>query len=147
MEDVHTKARTRWETRRNTGSGAEQQVPLYVAIGASLAAVYGSAVSHRGQKGMSPALFDEAFSKMDGKNQRAMMAYYADLGRQVGIAAPLEKKPAIIGYMHSLVEIDRINEQSFANVVYIGKRARDEILAMNPETLSDADIAARMAAE
>ncbi|CDN50070.1 SbcC/MukB-like Walker B domain-containing protein [Neorhizobium galegae] len=147
MEDVHTKARTRWETRRNTGSGAEQQVPLYVAIGASLAAVYGSAVSHRGQKGMSPALFDEAFSKMDGKNQRAMMSFYADLGLQVVIAAPLEKKPAIIGYMHSLVEIDRINEQSFANVVYIGKRARDEILAMNPETLSDADIAARMAAE
>ena len=147
MEDVSTKARTRWETRRNTGSGAEQQVPLYVAIGASLAAVYGNAGSHGGPKGMAPALFDEAFSKMDGKNQRAMMSFYADLGLQVVIAAPLEKKPVIIGYVHSLVEIDRIGEQSYANVVQIGKRARDEILAMNPEALSDAEIAARMAAE
>lgn len=147
MEDVNTKARTRWETRRNTGSGAEQQVPLYVAIGASLAAVYGNAGSHGGPKGMAPALFDEAFSKMDGRNQRAMMSFYADLGLQVVVAAPLEKKPVIIGYVHSLVEIDRIGEQSYANVVNVGKRARDEILAMNPETLSDAEIAARMAAE
>lgn len=147
MEDIRTKSRTRWETRRNTGSGAEQQVPLYVAIGASLAAVYGSSGSHGGPKGMSPALFDEAFSKMDGKNQRAMMSFYADLGLQVVIAAPLEKKAAISGYMHTLVEIDRIDMQSSADTVYVGQRARDELLAMNPETMSDADIIARMAAE
>ncbi|MFN3634226.1 MAG: SbcC/MukB-like Walker B domain-containing protein [Rhizobium rhizophilum] len=147
MEDVRTKSRTRWETRRNTGSGAEQQVPLYVAIGASLAAVYGSSGAHGGPKGMAPALFDEAFSKMDGKNQRAMMSFYADLGLQVVIAAPLEKKVAISGYMHTLVEIDRIGEQSSADTVYVGQRARDELLAMNPESLSDADIIARMAAE
>jgi uncharacterized protein YPO0396 len=147
MEDVQTKARTRWETRRNTGSGAEQQVPLYVAIGASLAAVYGSAGVGRGPKGMSLALFDEAFSKMDGKNQRAMMSFYAALGLQVAIAAPLEKKPAIIGYMQTLVEVDRIGEQSTTDTVYVGQRARDEILAMNPEHLDDAEIAKKMAAE
>ncbi|CDZ65840.1 Blr1990 protein [Neorhizobium galegae bv. orientalis] len=146
MEDIRTKARTRWETRRNTGSGAEQQVPLYVAIGASLAAVYGSAAS-LGMKGMSPALFDEAFSKMDGKNQRAMMSFYADLGLQVVIAAPLEKKTAISGYMHTLVEIDRIDDQSSADTVYVGQRARDELLAMNPDTWSKEEIAQRMAAE
>lgn len=147
MEDIRTKARTRWETRRNTGSGAEQQVPLYVAIGASLAAVYGSAASPGGMKGMAPALFDEAFSKMDGKNQRAMMSFYADLGLQVVIAAPLEKKAAISGYMHTLVEIDRIEDQSSADTVYVGQRARDELLAMNPETWSDAEMGQRMAAE
>ncbi len=148
MEDVQTKARTRWETRRNTGSGAEQQVPLYVAIGASLAAVYGSAGSAKGRrKGMSPALFDEAFSKMDGKNQRAMMAFYQDLGLQVVIAAPLEKKAAIMGYMDTLVEVDRIGEQSTTDVIKIGRRTRDEILAMNPEHLTDEEIARRMAAE
>jgi uncharacterized protein YPO0396 len=98
-------------------------------------------------KGMSPALFDEAFSKMDGKNQRAMMSFYADLGLQVVIAAPLEKKTAISGYMHTLVEIDRIDDQSSADTVYVGQRARDELLAMNPETWSDVEIAQRMAAE
>lgn len=147
MEDVNTKARTRWETRRNTGSGAEQQVPLYVAIGASLASVYGSAGQQRGHRGMSPALFDEAFSKMDGKNQRAMMSFYEDLGLQVIVAAPLEKKPTIIGYMHSLVEIDRIGDRSLAHVLNIGSKARNAILAINPETLTDDEIAARMAAE
>lgn len=147
MEDIRTKAKTRWETRRNTGSGAEQQVPLYVAIGASLASIYGSSRSHTGLKGMSPALFDEAFSKMDGKNQRAMMSFYDELGLQVAIAAPLEKKVAISGYMHTLVEIDRIDDQSSADVVYIGQLARDELLAMNPETWSDEEAARRMAAE
>lgn len=147
MEDVQSGARTRWETRRSTGSGAEQQVPLYVAIGASLAAVYGAADGSRGPKGMSPALFDEAFSKMDGKNQRAMMSFYADLGLQVVIAAPLEKKAAIMGYMETLVEIDRIRDHSSADVVRIGKRARDELLAMNPEHLSEEEIVKRMAAE
>jgi hypothetical protein len=38
-------------------------------------------------KGMLPALFDEAFPKMDGKNQCAMFSFYADLGLQVVIAA------------------------------------------------------------
>lgn len=146
MEDIVTKARTRWETRRSTGSGAEQQVPLYVAIGASLAAVYGSAGDRNRPRGMSPALFDEAFSKMDGKNQRAMMAFYADLGLQVVIAAPLEKKAAIMGYMETLVEVDRIGEQSTTDVVHVGARARDALLAMNPEHLSDDQIADLMAA-
>lgn len=147
MEDIHTKAKTRWETRRSTGSGAEQQVPLYVAIGASLAAVYGGAGNGRSRSnGMSPALFDEAFSKMDGKNQRAMMSFYDDLGLQVVIAAPLEKKAAIMGYMETLVEVDRIGEQSGTSVVYVGQRARDEILAMNPEHMTDEQIAELMAA-
>lgn len=147
MEDIQTKAKTRWETRRSTGSGAEQQVPLYVAIGASLAAVYGGASGRGRPKGMSPALFDEAFSKMDGKNQRAMMAFYKDLGLQVVIAAPLEKKAAIMGYMETLVEVDRIGEQATTDVVHIGLRAREEILAMNPEHLTDEQIAGMMAAE
>ncbi len=69
------------ETRRATVSGAEQQVPLSVAIGASLASDYWSGgEGARSAEGMAPALFDEAFSKMDGKNQRAMMAFYVVLG-------------------------------------------------------------------
>ncbi len=84
---------------------------------------------------------------MDGKNQRAMMAFYEDLGLQVVVAAPLEKKAAIMGYMETLVEVDRIGEQSTTNVVHVGLRAREEILAMNPEHLTDEQIAGLMAAE
>src|SRR5262249_45126084 len=73
MEDVETSRTTRWETRRGIGSGAEQQVPIYVAVGASLASVYGGAERRPGHPpGMAIAMFDEAFSKMDGKNQRQM---------------------------------------------------------------------------
>lgn len=148
MEDVQTGKRTRWETRRGTGSGAEQQVPLYVAIGASLASVFGTAQGGPSrQRGMAPALFDEAFSKLDGKNQRQMMGFYQDLGLQVVIAAPMEKKAAIMGYMETIVDIDRIGDQSLATVIRLKPKARDALLGMNPDFMSDEEIAAGLAAE
>jgi hypothetical protein len=148
MEDVTTGRTTRWETRRGTGSGAEQQVPIYVAIGASLASVYASAERHAGRpSGISLAIFDEAFSKMDGKNQRAMMSFYKDLGLQIVIAAPFEKRVAVLEHMETIVEIDRIGERSRATVVKLKERARQELRAIDPDLMSDADLAARIAAE
>jgi uncharacterized protein YPO0396 len=148
MQDVTTGRTTRWETRRGTGSGAEQQVPIYVAIGASLASVYGSAERrHDKPSGISLAIFDEAFSKMDGKNQRQMMSFYKDLGLQIMIAAPFEKRVAVLEHMETIVEIDRIGEQSRAGVVRLKQRARQELMAIDPDLMSDADLAVRMAAE
>jgi Putative exonuclease SbcCD, C subunit/P-loop containing region of AAA domain len=148
MQDVTTGRMTRWETRRGTGSGAEQQVPIYVAIGASLASVYGSAERrHDKPSGISLAIFDEAFSKMDGKNQRQMMSFYKDLGLQIIIAAPFEKRVAVLEHMETIVEIDRIGEQSRASVVRLKERARQELMAIDPDLMSDADLAIRMAAE
>ncbi|WP_271519178.1 SbcC/MukB-like Walker B domain-containing protein [Bradyrhizobium sp. CCBAU 53380] len=112
---VATGRSARWEQRRGTGSGAEQDVPIYVAIGASLAAVYGSAERRAGKPaGFELAMFDEAFSKMDGKNQRQMMSFYKNLGLQFVIAAPLEKCVAVLEHMDTIVEVDRIGEQSRA---------------------------------
>ncbi len=148
MEDITTGRTTRWETRRGTGSGAEQQVPIYVAIGASLASVYASVDRHSGRStGISLAIFDEAFSKMDGKNQRAMMSFYKNLGLQIVIAAPFEKRVAVLEHMETIVEIDRIGEQSRATVVKLKERARRELRAIDPDLMSDADLAARVAAE
>ncbi|HXW28941.1 MAG TPA: SbcC/MukB-like Walker B domain-containing protein [Xanthobacteraceae bacterium] len=148
MQDVVTQRTTRWETRRGTGSGAEQQVPIYVAIGASLASVYGTA-HHRSvhPSGLALAIFDEAFSKMDGKNQRQMMGFYKDLGLQIVIAAPFEKRVAVLEHMETIVEIDRIGEQSRASVVLLKERARRELMAMNPDVATDAELATRLAAE
>jgi hypothetical protein len=148
MEDVTTGRTTRWETRRGTGSGAEQQVPIYVAIGASLASVYGGPGQRSGKpSGIGLAIFDEAFSKMDGKNQRAMMSFYKDLGLQIVIAAPFEKRVAVLEHMETIVEIDRIGEQSRATVVKLKDRARQELQAIDPDLMSDAELATRMAAE
>jgi uncharacterized protein YPO0396 len=148
MEDVATGRTTRWETRRGTGSGAEQQVPIYVAIGASLASVYGSTERRPGQpSGMALAIFDEAFSKMDGKNQRQMMSFYKKLGLQIVIAAPNEKRVAVLEHIDTVVEIDRIGESARASVVQVKERARQELRAINPDLMSDADLQTRVAAE
>lgn len=148
MEDVATGRSTRWEQRRGTGSGAEQQVPIYVAIGASLAAVYGSAERHAGKpSGFALAMFDEAFSKMDGRNQRQMMAFYKKLGLQFVIAAPFEKRVAVLEHMDTIVEVDRIGEQSRATVVSLKEKAKRELMAIDPDLMSDQDLAARLAAE
>lgn len=142
MQDIVTSRTTRWETRRGTGSGAEQQVPIYVAIGASLASVYGSANTVAGRpSGMSLAIFDEAFSKMDGKNQRQMMSFYKKLGLQIIIAAPNEKRIAVLEHIDSVVEVDRIGEGARATVVQLKERARSELRAMDPDLLSDAELA------
>ena len=148
MEDVSSGRTTRWETRRGTGSGAEQQVPIYVAIGASLASVYGSAERRPAQPaGMGLAMFDEAFSKMDGKNQRQMMSFYKKLGLQIVIAAPNEKRVAVLEHIDTVVEVDRIGEGARTNVVQIKERARRELRAIDPDLMSDADLQARVAAE
>jgi len=147
MQDVVTGRTTRWETRRGTGSGAEQQVPIYVAIGASLASVYGSADGGSGNRsGMSLAIFDEAFSKLDGKNQRQMMSFYKKLGLQIIIAAPNEKRVAVLEHIDTVVEVDRIGESARATVVHLKERARKELRAMDPDLMSDADLK-RLAAE
>jgi uncharacterized protein YPO0396 len=147
MQDIVTGRTTRWETRRGTGSGAEQQVPIYVAIGASLASVYGSGSSQSARpSGMALAIFDEAFSKMDGKNQRQMMSFYKKLGLQIIIAAPNEKRVAVLEHIDSVVEVDRIGESGRATVVQLKERARAELRAMDPDLLSD-DQLKKLAAE
>ena len=147
MQDIGTGRTTRWETRRGTGSGAEQQVPIYVAIGASLASVYGSANTQDGRpSGMSLAIFDEAFSKMDGKNQRQMMSFYKKLGLQIIIAAPNEKRVAVLEHIDTIVEVDRIGESARATVVQLKERARAELRALDPDLLSD-DQLKKLAAE
>ncbi len=148
MQDIETGVRTRWEARRATGSGAEQQVPIYVAIGASLAAVYGCAEKRPGKpSGMALAMFDEAFSKMDGKNQRQMMSFYKNLGIQFVIAAPFEKRVAVLEHMETIVEVDRIGEQSRAEVVLLKEKTRRELMAIDPDLMSVADLTAQAAAE
>jgi len=148
MQDVVSGRTTRWETRRGTGSGAEQQVPIYVAIGASLASVYGSAERRPGKPaGFALAIFDEAFSKMDGKNQRQMMSFYKKLGLQIIIAAPNEKRVAVIEHIDTVVEVDRIGEGSRTNTVQIKEKVRQELRGMDPDLMADAELQTRVAAE
>jgi uncharacterized protein YPO0396 len=95
---------------------------------------------------MSLAIFDEAFSKMDGKNQRQMMSFYKKLGLQIIIAAPNEKRVAVLEHIDTIVEVDRIGESARATVVQLKERARAELRALDPDLLSD-DQLKKLAAE
>jgi uncharacterized protein YPO0396 len=95
---------------------------------------------------MSLAIFDEAFSKMDGKNQRQMMSFYKKLGLQIIIAAPNEKRVAVLEHIDTVVEVDRIGESARATVVELKERARKELRAMDPDLMSDDELK-KMAAE
>jgi hypothetical protein len=90
--------------------------------------------------GMSLAIFDEAFSKMDGKNQRQMMSFDKKLGLQIIIAAPNEKRVAVLEHIDTVVEVDRIGEGARATVVHLKERGRREIRAMDPDLLSDDEL-------
>ena len=93
---------------------AEAKQRIALLDGATLA--YGTIHHRSGQSsGMALAIFDEAFSKMDGKNRRQMMQFYKDLGLQIVIAAPSEKRVAVLEHMETIVEIDRLGEQSISS--------------------------------
>jgi len=146
MEDIDTGRRERWESRRQTGSGAEQQVPLYVAIAASLSSVYGHRAGGRSD-GMALAMFDEAFTKLDGKNQRQMISFFKSLGLQVVIVAPPEKRSIVTGYIDTIVEVDRVEDDASTEVVYLKERVRREVAAINPENFTDDEIRALIGRE
>jgi uncharacterized protein YPO0396 len=97
MEDQTSGRQTSYDRRKGTASGAERQVPYYVIIGAALASIYhGARRQYEPEElGLGLAVFDEAFSKMDGPNQRTLLKFYEDIGLQVVIAAPSEKRAVV----------------------------------------------------
>ncbi|HET6608421.1 MAG TPA: SbcC/MukB-like Walker B domain-containing protein [Rhodopila sp.] len=125
------------ESRRGTGSGAEQQVPFYVAIGTALAAAYHGrdAADARKAKGIGLAVLDEAFTKLDGKNQKACMAYYQRLGLQVIVAAPAEKRATLYETMQSFIDTIRAGDSIEIDASCIGDRTRQAFADANPANL------------
>jgi len=135
-----------FETRRGTASGAERQVPFYVIIGAALANLYHGV--HRAPadgRGMGLAVFDEAFSKMDGQNQRSLLDFYSDIGLQILIAAPSEKRAAVLENLDSIIDIHRNGDRVVVETTFIKPHAREAMRAANPQYLSDDELRARLA--
>lgn len=134
MKDVRKNRETDLETRRGTGSGAEQQVPFYVAIGSALAAAYHdrAAGDPALEKGIGLAVFDEAFSKLDGKNQKACMDFYHKLGLQVLVAAPFEKRATLYETMDTFIETLRHDDAVDLEVYQIRPQARQAFRQANP---------------
>lgn len=149
MKDTTTNREVDLEARRGTGSGAEQQVPFYVAIGTALAAAYhGKAAGDAAkEKGIGLAVFDEAFSKLDGKNQKACMDYYEKLGLQVVVAAPFEKRATLYETMECFVETIRNGDLIDVEAYGVGERTRQAFAEANPANLGLDEFRRMMAAQ
>jgi Putative exonuclease SbcCD, C subunit len=137
MKDLKANREVDLETRRGTGSGAEQQVPFYVAIGTALAAAYhGKAAGDESKdKGIGLAVLDEAFTKLDGINQKACMEYYTKLGLQVIVAAPIEKRATLYETMDWFVETIRNGDAIEVEPYGIGERTRRAFADANPANI------------
>ncbi len=144
MQDVAKGRETSYDRRRGVASGAERQVPYYVIIGAALSSIYHGARRQydRADLGLGLAVFDEAFSKMDGPNQRTLLDFYDDIGLQVVIAAPSEKRSVVWENLDSIVDVFRHGDSATAETVVIKAHARTQMRAANPEHLTDTELAA-----
>lgn len=109
MLDKDGTLKTSLKQRIQKGSGGENQAPFYVAIGASLASAYriGTTGSGKGRGGISLALFDEAFNKLDLENCSNCLSFLKDIHLQVVLAAPDEKYGIMSENMNTVVRIFR----------------------------------------
>lgn len=136
MKDVKRDREVSYDRRRGVASGAERQVPFYVVIGSALANVYHGS-RPPSALGMGLAVFDEAFSKMDGPNQRTLLGFYREIGLQVVIAAPSEKRAVVYENLSTIVDVHRSGDDVAAETSLIKERARETMRAANPQYLSD----------
>jgi predicted nucleic acid-binding Zn-ribbon protein len=144
MEDIAKGRQTSYDKRKGTASGAERQVPYYVVIGAALSSIYHGARRQYepAELGLGLAVFDEAFSKMDGPNQRTLLQFYDDIGLQVLIAAPTEKRSVVYENLDTVIDVFRHDDSASTEVVRIKTHARTQMRAANPQHLSDAALTA-----
>lgn len=130
IQDENGKIRSSLSSRAGTGSGGEGQLPFYIAIGASLAATYQN--RRTGQTGLSLAIFDEAFNRLDTKAIGACSDFMRDLGLQVILATPDEKRHVFMEVVDTVVNVNRLGNQVMIDTELLTAKARDELVAADP---------------
>lgn len=134
MTDIETGSVTTFAHRLGVGSGAEKQVPFYVAIGAALASAYHNGVFDKSKPGgLGLALFDEAFMKMDPKNQREVLHFYREIGLQPVLAGPKGGKLFMQKEMDTMVKVARpSNKRMVLTVTHPGAALKHALLTQDP---------------
>jgi len=127
--------RTTMSTRAVKGSGGEAQAPFYVAIAASLASAYFPGHASGRPAGMGLALFDEAFNKLDVPNTQALLAFFRDIGLQLMIAGPEDKRATFTEAVDTMVLVNKSLDGSsvYVDVEYPGALARKALGEINPD--------------
>lgn len=130
IQDANGKIRSSLTSRAGTGSGGEGQLPFYIAIGASLAATYQNRST--GESGLSLAIFDEAFNRLDTKAIGQCSEFMRDLGLQVMLATPDEKRHVFMEVVDTVVNVNRLGNQVMIDTEFLTEKARDAIVAVDP---------------
>lgn len=113
-KDINTDTKRKFSELLKTGSGGEKQVPFYVALGASFMTAYKiHKFGDQVKGGAAIAVFDEAFSKMDGNNAKAALSFFREIGLQVIIAAPPESEIKTGPYVDKTYTILRNGDQVY----------------------------------
>jgi uncharacterized protein YPO0396 len=130
IQDEHGKIRSSLSSRTSTGSGGEGQLPFYIAIGASLAATYQN--KRTGAMGLALAIFDEAFNRLDTKAICACSDFLKDLGLQVVLAAPDEKRHVFMEVVDTVVNVNRSKNEVLVDVEYLTEKTRNSLSEADP---------------
>ncbi|TSD87617.1 hypothetical protein FFK22_016670 [Mycobacterium sp. KBS0706] len=135
-EDFKRKGLISLSARATVASGGEGEAPFYVAIAASLTLAYYPG-GHPGAtpSGMGLVLFDEAFKKLDIPNTQSLIRFFKDLGLQIVLAAPEDKRPTFTEVLDCIVAV---NKDPVHQVVHLDSEfptpyAREQMGAINPE--------------
>ena len=130
IHDKEGKVRSSLSSRTGTGSGGEGQLPFYIAIGASLAATYQN--KRTKEMGLALAIFDEAFNRLDTTAICACSDFLKDLGLQVVLAAPDEKRHVFMEVVDTVVNVNRSRNDVLIDVEYLSEKTRKELSEADP---------------
>jgi energy-coupling factor transporter ATP-binding protein EcfA2 len=131
--------RTTMSSRAVKGSGGEAQAPFYVAIAASLAAAYFPGGSTGRPRGMGLAMFDEAFNKLDVPNTQALLTFFSDMGLQLMIAGPEDKRATFTEILDTIVLVNKSLDGTsvYIDAEYPGALAKRELARINPDHVGE----------
>jgi ABC-type dipeptide/oligopeptide/nickel transport system ATPase subunit len=127
--------RTSLSSRAVKGSGGEAQAPFYVLIAVSLASMYFPGHNSGMPSGMGLAMFDEAFNKLDVPNTQALLKFFKDMGLQLLIAGPEDKRATFTEVLDTII---LVNKNLEGTSVYIDsehpmEQAKAALEAINPD--------------
>ncbi|MDR3439731.1 SbcC/MukB-like Walker B domain-containing protein [Telmatospirillum sp.] len=134
--------------RATVGSGGEGQAPFYVAIAASMALAYYPGGHPNGEpSGMGLVLFDEAFNKLDITTTQSLIRFFKDLGLQLILAAPEDKRPTFTEVLDCIVSVnkDLVNQTVYLDSEFPTPYAQEQIAGINPDHVGIEGFRARIA--
>jgi hypothetical protein len=128
-------SKTTMSSRAVKGSGGEAQAPFYVAIAASLSSAYFPGQNGGDHAGMGLALFDEAFNKLDVPNTQALLTFFRDMGLQLMIAGPEDKRATFTEVLDTIILVNKsLDGQSvYVDAEYPSELARKALEEINPD--------------